>query len=101
MAHLHEQLQYFVNKKLATDPSWQKVEVILSGQDVRLRWMHSNKGPECVHLYKGHECVHLYMCSYSSGQEHACDDIIAIPLCHHNDDDVIMHFGSWSVIKIQ
>lgn len=69
MARLHEQLQYFVNKKLATDPSWQKVEVILSGQDVRLRWIHSKKGPE------------LYMCSCSSGQEHARDDIIAIPLC--------------------
>ena len=35
MARLHEQLQYFVNKKMATDPSWQKVEVILSGQNVR------------------------------------------------------------------
>ena len=36
MARLHDQLQYFVSKKLSTDPSWQKVEVILSGQDVRL-----------------------------------------------------------------
>jgi len=41
------------------------------------------------------------MCSYSSGQEHARDDIIAIPLCHHSDDDVTVHFGSWSVIKVQ
>lgn len=34
MARLHEHLKYFVHKKLSTDPSWQKVQIILSGQDV-------------------------------------------------------------------
>ena len=34
MVRLHEQLKYFVNQKVATDPSWQSVEVILSGQEV-------------------------------------------------------------------
>ena len=34
MARLHEQLKYFINKKLATDPAWQKVDVILSGHCV-------------------------------------------------------------------
>ena len=37
MCRLHEQLKYFVNKKVATDPSWQRVEVVLSGQEVRGR----------------------------------------------------------------
>ena len=35
MHRLHRQLKYFVNKKIATDPSWQGVEVVLSGQEVR------------------------------------------------------------------
>ena len=34
MVRLHEQLKYFVNQKVATDPSWQSVEVVLSGQEV-------------------------------------------------------------------
>ena len=34
MARLHEELKYFLNKKLSTDPTWQKVEVVFSGQDV-------------------------------------------------------------------
>ena len=34
MARLHEHLKYFVSKKLSSDPTWQKVEVILSGHDV-------------------------------------------------------------------
>ena len=34
MARLHEHLKYFVNKKLSSDPTWQKVEIILSGRDV-------------------------------------------------------------------
>ena len=34
MAHLQKHLEYFVRQKLSTDPSWQEVEVILSGQDV-------------------------------------------------------------------
>ena len=34
MARLHEHLKYFVNKKLSSDPTWQKVEIILSGHDV-------------------------------------------------------------------
>ena len=36
MWRLQQHLEFFVNKKLSTDPSWQKVEIILSGQDVRL-----------------------------------------------------------------
>ena len=34
MARLHEQLKYFVNQRVATDPSWQSVDVVLSGQEV-------------------------------------------------------------------
>ena len=34
MARLHEHLKYFVHKKVSSDPSWQDVEVILSGQNV-------------------------------------------------------------------
>ena len=34
MAKLQQHLKYFVHKKLSTDPTWQQVEVILSGQDV-------------------------------------------------------------------
>ena len=34
MARLHEHLKYFVNKKLSSDPTWQKVEIILSGHNV-------------------------------------------------------------------
>ena len=37
MARLHEQLKYFANKKLATDPAWQKVQVILSGHNVSVQ----------------------------------------------------------------
>ena len=38
MARLNEQLKYFINQKLATDPAWQKVEIILSGHEVRDNW---------------------------------------------------------------
>ncbi|KAL5490912.1 hypothetical protein EMCRGX_G016109 [Ephydatia muelleri] len=31
MSRLHEQLKYFVNQKLNSDPSWQRLKVILSG----------------------------------------------------------------------
>ncbi|WAQ88383.1 hypothetical protein PtA15_9A510 [Puccinia triticina] len=34
MARLHEQLKYFINKKVSEDPTWQTVQVILSGHDV-------------------------------------------------------------------
>ena len=37
MARLHEQLKYFVNQKVATDPSWQSVDVVLSGQEVGVK----------------------------------------------------------------
>lgn len=37
MARLQQQLKYFIHKKLASDPSWQCVEIILSGQDVSMR----------------------------------------------------------------
>lgn len=42
MVELQEQLKYFVHKKLATDPAWQKVKVILSGHCVSplLQYMH-------------------------------------------------------------
>ena len=36
MSHLQKHLKYFVHQKLSSDPSWQGVEVILSGQDVSL-----------------------------------------------------------------
>jgi 5'-3' exoribonuclease 1 len=35
MSRLHEQLKYFINQKLTSDPSWQKIEVIFSGHNVR------------------------------------------------------------------
>jgi len=34
MARLHEQLKYFLNKKVSEDPAWQQVQVIFSGHDV-------------------------------------------------------------------
>ncbi|KAA1131711.1 hypothetical protein PGTUg99_014631 [Puccinia graminis f. sp. tritici] len=34
MARLHEQLKYFINKKVTEDPVWQAVQVIFSGHDV-------------------------------------------------------------------
>ena len=47
MARLHEHLKYFVNKKLSSDPTWQKVEIILSGHDVgQLREMGKKGGGE-------------------------------------------------------
>lgn len=36
MWKLQKQLKYFVHKKTTTDPLWQQVKVVLSGQDVRL-----------------------------------------------------------------
>ena len=38
MARLNNQLRYFINQKLTTDPAWQKVEIILSGHEVRDSW---------------------------------------------------------------
>ena len=34
MCKLQKQLKYFVHKKTTTDPLWQQVKVVLSGQDV-------------------------------------------------------------------
>ncbi|XP_063677642.1 5'-3' exoribonuclease 1-like isoform X2 [Bolinopsis microptera] len=34
MCKLHEQLKYFINKKMSSDPAWQKVKVVLSGHNV-------------------------------------------------------------------
>lgn len=34
MAKLNEHLKYFINQKLSSDKSWQKVEVIFSGHEV-------------------------------------------------------------------
>ena len=34
MWKLHKQLKYFVHQKTTSDPLWQRVTVILSGQDV-------------------------------------------------------------------
>jgi len=34
MWKLHKQLKYFVHQKTTNDPLWQRVTVILSGQDV-------------------------------------------------------------------
>lgn len=34
MWKLHQQLKYFVHHKTTTDPLWQQVKVVLSGQDV-------------------------------------------------------------------
>jgi len=35
MAHLHEQLKYFVTYKITTDTQWRSVKVILSGHEVK------------------------------------------------------------------
>ena len=53
MVRLHEQLKYFVNQKVATDHSWQNVEVVLSGQEV---------GSLCVYVCV---CKRWGVCSYS------------------------------------
>ena len=37
MVRLHEQLKYFVNKKISTDPGWQGLKIYLSGHEVILR----------------------------------------------------------------
>ena len=37
MWKLQKQLKYFVHKKTTTDPLWQQVKVVLSGQDVRIQ----------------------------------------------------------------
>ncbi|KNZ62559.1 hypothetical protein VP01_1255g4 [Puccinia sorghi] len=34
MARLHEQIKYFLNKKISEDPAWRQVQVIFSGHDV-------------------------------------------------------------------
>ena len=34
MSRLNEHLKYFINQKIATDPSWQNIEVIFSGHEV-------------------------------------------------------------------
>ena len=34
MVRLHEQLKYFVNKKISTDPGWQGIKIYLSGHEV-------------------------------------------------------------------
>ena len=34
MVKLHEQLKYFVNKKISTDPGWQGLKIYLSGHEV-------------------------------------------------------------------
>lgn len=34
MVRLHEQLKYFVNKKISTDPCWQGLQIYLSGHEV-------------------------------------------------------------------
>ena len=34
MARLNSHLQYFVNKKVSTDPLWQNCSIYLSGHDV-------------------------------------------------------------------
>ena len=34
MSRLNDHLKYFINQKLSSDPSWQKVEIIFSGHEV-------------------------------------------------------------------
>ena len=36
MARLSDHLKYFINQKLSTDESWQKVEIIFSGHEVSI-----------------------------------------------------------------
>ncbi len=36
MSRLQDQLQYFITKKISTDPLWRRVRVILSGHQVIL-----------------------------------------------------------------
>lgn len=34
MVRLHEQLKFFVNYKISTDPAWQGLRIYLSGHEV-------------------------------------------------------------------
>lgn len=34
MARLHEQLQYFIQYKITTDPTWQGIRIYYSGHNV-------------------------------------------------------------------
>ena len=40
MTRLHEQLKYFINKKVTEDAAWAGVQIILSGHDVPGEGMH-------------------------------------------------------------
>ena len=60
MSRLHEQLMYFINQKLNSDPPWQRVKAILSGHDVSSLFFYMYV---CVHLYVCKLiCVCLYVC---------------------------------------
>ena len=38
MARLNDQLQYFVNMKVSSDPLWQTCNIFLSGHDVSMKF---------------------------------------------------------------
>ena len=40
MVRLHEQLKFFVNYKISTDPAWQGLRIYLSGHEVGLVMMN-------------------------------------------------------------
>ena len=52
MVRLHEQLKYFVNKKITTDPGWQGINIYLSGHEVI-----------SLYIYRG--CASVFLCAYT------------------------------------
>ena len=43
MVKLHEQLKYFVNDKVSSDPAWQGLRIYLSGHEVRQELKYSKR----------------------------------------------------------
>ena len=56
MAKLHEQLKYFVAKKVSSDRLWQGLRIYLSGHEVI--WVSSLDTTVFVKVSKSVECLH-------------------------------------------
>ena len=69
MCKLHEQLKYFVNKKMSSDPAWQEVKVILSGHDVSLDIMFFSFAHFLFHVVICHKCYIGFSRSINRGPQ--------------------------------